>query len=179
MGNAELGIRLKQARGQSGMKQADVCEAVGIPKIQTLSAYERGINSPPIETLKNLSRLYGVSTDWLLFGECYAPLKEKTPRDYVEQLVDAVDHLKIDLESRFESYTNDSIVVLNLFSSPYEGMNSFIVKWERLRKLLDEEIIEQDDYNGLMKQKLNDLALHERTNNLSYIDSYDTQELPF
>lgn len=177
MGNAELGNRLKQARERSGKKQSDVCEAVGIPKVQTLSAYERGVNSPPIETLKNLSRLYGVSTDWLLFGESYAPLKEKTPNDYVEQLVDAVDHLKMDFDSWEDSYTHDRTVVLRLFSSPYGGLNSFIVKWERLRELLDGEIIEQDEYDGLIKQKLTDLILLDIPNN--FMDSYDTQELPF
>ena len=174
MGNTELGSRLKQAREQSGMKQSEVCESAGIPKVQTLSAYERGVNSPPLETLKNLARLFGVSTDWLLFGECCAPMKEKTPHEYVAQLVYAADHLKMSFQHEYLPGSFDHIVTLNLFSSPYKEMDSFVEKWERLRELLDKKIIEQHEYDELMKQRLNTLVLHELSNELLPFPPYDT-----
>ena len=55
MGNSEFGARLKKAREDAGKKQVEVCNIIGIPKVQTLSAYERGVNFPPIETLKKLA----------------------------------------------------------------------------------------------------------------------------
>ncbi len=68
MGDTNLGGRLKEAREQSHLTQAEVCEKIGVSKPQTISSYERGTNNPTLETLKELSQLYSVSTDWLLFG---------------------------------------------------------------------------------------------------------------
>lgn len=176
----ELGARLKKARENAGMKQVDVCQNVDIPKVQTLSAYERGVNSPPFETLKKLAKLYKISTDWLLFGENNIPAAEKSPLDYVKQLVDAADHLNLTFNNWEDYYSHENVIVLALLSSPYEGMGSFVEKWSRLRDLLDNGIIEQDEYDGLISQKLNALILTEKTPQKK-IDVYMNSdgELPF
>lgn len=179
MGSIELGSRLKQAREKAGLKQSEVCEAVEIPKVQTLSAYERGVNSPPIETLKKLILLYKVSSDWLLFGENSVHKMEKTPHDYVEQLVDSADHLCLDFDDWEDSYTHEKVIVLRLLSSPYDGMNSFVEKWSRLRELLDSKIIELDEYEGLMRQRINSLVLTEKIRKTIGEMPSDTEELPF
>ena len=61
-----LAMRLKQARKLSGFTQAEIEGALGIPK-STISQYESGRTSPPIDTLGTLATFYRVSTDWL-FG---------------------------------------------------------------------------------------------------------------
>lgn len=184
MGNVELGGRLKQAREQAGFTQSEVCKEAEIPKVQTLSAYERGVNSPPLGTLKKLAMLYKISTDWLLFGEKSSLKIEKNPRDYVEQLVDAADHLGLAIDSWEEGFAQEKVIVLRLLSSPYDGMSLFVTKWQRLRDLLDNEIIEPDEYEGLMRQRLNALVLTEMVSDDKTTDKTtdfmdDTERLPF
>ena len=179
MGSTELGNRLKQAREKAGLKQSEVCNAVEIPKVQTLSAYERGVNSPPIETLKKLILLYKVSSDWLLFGENSIHKMEKKPLDYVEQLVDSADHLHLDFYEWGDDYSQEKEIVLRLHSSPYDEMNSFVEKWCRFRELFDNNIIELDEYEGLMRQRINSLVLTEKIRKTIGEMSSDTEELPF
>ena len=180
MGSTDLGNRLRQAREQAGMTQVSVCESLNIPKTQTLSAYERGVNSPPLETLKELSRLYGVSTDILLFGENNVPKKEKSKEYYVRQLVDAVDNLGLTFECSRDSYTREPYFKIQLTDSKYVELDKFAEKWIRLRNLLDTKTIEQDEYDGLISQRLNSLELTE----ISLPDDlgtniYDPTDLPF
>lgn len=87
MGDTNLGIRLKQAREKAKLTQSDVCPKAGISKPQIISNYERGASSPPLETLKALSRLYGVSTDWLLFGQEYT-IKNVDLKTFLHFLID-------------------------------------------------------------------------------------------
>ena len=60
-----FGQKLKKARDDSGMSQAEVAQKVGVSQ-QNLSKYERGILEPNIETLGKLCDLYCVSADWLI-----------------------------------------------------------------------------------------------------------------
>lgn len=179
MGNTELGIRLKQARERAGLKQAQVIEQADIPKVQTLSSYERGINNPPIEILKKLSVLYGVTIDSLVYGEEHIPQKEKTPVEYVRQLVDAVDHLQITFESYTDSYTNASVHRLDLSNSRYLGLSEFAEKWVRLRSLLDSGIIEPEEYDSLITQRLNQLVLQYVEPDDGNLSPFERGELPF
>ena len=57
--------RIRILRHQKGYSQAKVADILGTS--QTMYArYERGANELPIRHLIALSRLYGVSTDWIL-----------------------------------------------------------------------------------------------------------------
>lgn len=69
-----LGNRLKVARDECGLTQEQVAKRISGITAQTISNYERGERDPDTDTLKTLSEIYKVSTDWLLFGEkVYAP----------------------------------------------------------------------------------------------------------
>lgn len=57
--------RLKLLRQENGMQQSDVAEKIGI-KTGTYSTYETGRCEPNGTVLKALSKLYGVSTDYIL-----------------------------------------------------------------------------------------------------------------
>ncbi len=163
MGDSEFGLRLKKAREDAHLTQASVCNTLGIPKTQTLSAYERGVNCPPLKMLKALAVLYGVSTDSLLFGKSNIPQKEKTKEDYVRQLVEAVDNLKLPLQSLADSFLHTTICEIVISDSCYTGLDLFAEKWVRLRDLLDNETIEPSEYEELITQRLNNLSLEERT----------------
>lgn len=61
----ELGTKLRELRRERGWTQAQVAERIG-GTASVVSAYENGIRQPSYEALIRLSRLYGVSTDYLL-----------------------------------------------------------------------------------------------------------------
>lgn len=62
------GLRLKEARKQKGLTQAEVAEMVGISQ-SGFSAWESGKTRIDAQSLSKLAALYGVSTDYLLGGE--------------------------------------------------------------------------------------------------------------
>ena len=62
---ARLGEKLKILRTFYGYTQLQVAETLDVDR-STLSYYERGRSDPPLSTLVRLSRLYKVTTDWLL-----------------------------------------------------------------------------------------------------------------
>lgn len=61
----ELGQRIRSRRERLGLKQLDIANALQVSP-QAVSKWERGENSPDIAILGALSKLLGVSTDWLL-----------------------------------------------------------------------------------------------------------------
>lgn len=60
-----LGERLRAARKRKGMSQMDVFDAVGISN-KSLSRYEKDDSAPSPEVLMRLSRLYDVSSEYIL-----------------------------------------------------------------------------------------------------------------
>lgn len=60
-----LGKRIRERREARGLKQADIANALQI-SAQAVSKWERGENAPDIALLADISRLLGVSVDWLL-----------------------------------------------------------------------------------------------------------------
>lgn len=57
--------RLREVREKAGMKQVEIGEKIGVcPNI--ISYFESGSRFPNTETLIKISKLFGVSADWLL-----------------------------------------------------------------------------------------------------------------
>jgi transcriptional regulator with XRE-family HTH domain len=67
----ELGQRIRQQREKCGLKQNDLASALQISP-QAVSKWERGENAPDISTLVPLSRLLGVSVEWILGAHAQA-----------------------------------------------------------------------------------------------------------
>jgi transcriptional regulator with XRE-family HTH domain len=58
--------RLKSARKNAGLKQAEVAEKLGIPSgASAISNYESGYAKPPADTLVGMAALYGVQVEAL------------------------------------------------------------------------------------------------------------------
>lgn len=68
----EVAIRLAALREKLELDQASFAKALGIEK-NTYNAYERGKRPLTIETAKKIRRRYGISVDWLLFGDIGQP----------------------------------------------------------------------------------------------------------
>ena len=65
MYSEQFASRLKEARVQAGLSQADVAIKTKIDRT-ALSKYENGKLEPNIETIGTLVELYKITTDWLL-----------------------------------------------------------------------------------------------------------------
>ena len=61
----DCGSIIKELRKEAGMTQGELGEKLGVIK-QTVSAWEKGISKVGNDTLITLSRLFGVTTDYLL-----------------------------------------------------------------------------------------------------------------
>lgn len=78
-----IGARLLAARKKRGWTIYDVQGYTSIPA-NTLSEYENDSLEVPSERLEKLSRLYGVSADWLLTGRDTAEnARRKWPEGFV------------------------------------------------------------------------------------------------
>jgi len=61
----ELGLRLKVERTKKQLSQKQVAERISVAS-PTLSGYETGNTTPPIDMLIKLSSVYNVSLDFLV-----------------------------------------------------------------------------------------------------------------
>jgi transcriptional regulator with XRE-family HTH domain len=57
--------RLREARLRAGLTEVDVRDRIGI-STRTVRAYEHAERLPGAQALAKLTRLYGVSADWVL-----------------------------------------------------------------------------------------------------------------
>lgn len=68
----EVSNRLAALREKLKLDQASFAKSLGIEK-NTYNAYERGKRPLTIETAKKIRKRYGISVDWLLFGDIGQP----------------------------------------------------------------------------------------------------------
>lgn len=67
-----VGMRLRAAREAKGLTQTQVADRFGVTK-GTVSAWETGAGDPGIYRLRELSKLYDVATDALLWEDSLTP----------------------------------------------------------------------------------------------------------
>ncbi len=80
-----LGEFLKSKRENASLSQGDVAKKLKYTSPQFISNWERGVSSPPIKVLKQLSDLYKVGTDELfnlILEHSITQLKTNMLREY-------------------------------------------------------------------------------------------------
>jgi len=80
--------KLKKMRGEKGLKQAELAEMLGVSQA-TLSNWERGVHDPDTAQLKELSRIFSVSTDFLLGHEPVIASEDQADQVYFRIAQDA------------------------------------------------------------------------------------------
>lgn len=151
-----LGKRLKAAREENGLTQQAVCEKINIQKSQNLSAYERDINEPPLYILKDLALLYGVTTDWLLFGDARSSEKKKSKKEHIGDFLAALDALGFKITEDFDWNGNPNGDIIIRLSSPYSGIKDLFSAIVRFGKIKSD--IEPDEYDALVQGKIERIA---------------------
>ena len=71
-----LGNRLKELRNKNQMTQEELGKLVNVTKV-SICCYEKGIRTPSLETLDDLSQVFGVDANYFL-GKDKFILKENT-----------------------------------------------------------------------------------------------------
>ena len=61
MATSKLATFLKKSRENSGLSQNKVGDLLGYSTAQFISNWERGISHPPVDSLKKIAHLYGIS----------------------------------------------------------------------------------------------------------------------
>ena len=72
----ELTERLAQARKARGLSQADAAERLNVSR-QAISRWETGVGTPSLDSLIQMSQLYGVSLKELVYGPEAAQPREE------------------------------------------------------------------------------------------------------
>lgn len=99
MTNNLLGSRIKLLRLNYGLTQVQVAEKLFMDRAN-ISHYERGVAVPPSETLGKISRLFGVTTDYLLGREDGETVLEQTLEQRVSALEKEIAELKGQVSER-------------------------------------------------------------------------------
>lgn len=74
-----IGTRLKKLRKEKGLTQTELGDMLNVTKV-SVCCYEKGVRVPSLETLEDISRIFGVSCDYFL-GNDVSCVREDTP-DY-------------------------------------------------------------------------------------------------
>ncbi|MGX6967295.1 helix-turn-helix domain-containing protein [Vagococcus teuberi] len=106
-----LGNRLKQARINKGLSQADVAEFLHISR-QSISRWETGKTYPDIDNLVELSRYYEVSIDELLTETkvLQKEINEKT--EQMNKNMEEIEEKQKKLTQLFSTESDESWVLL-------------------------------------------------------------------
>lgn len=88
-----LGSRLRKARENKGWSQTYVCKKLGISN-STLSGYERDYREPDADMISTFSRIYEVTTDYLLGSEKIVnipPMLQDIDEDLARKFIEAMN----------------------------------------------------------------------------------------
>lgn len=79
----KYGDRLKNLRENKGLKQKEVAEKIGI-KNNTLSSYESSKRQPDFNTLKELSKVYDTSIDYIITGNEHSKSSDEMWKEFLD-----------------------------------------------------------------------------------------------
>jgi transcriptional regulator with XRE-family HTH domain len=80
-----LGEKIKTLRIERGLSKKALSENIGINQ-SIISRIENDKNDPSAKTLIALSQFFGVTSDWLLFGDIH---QNKKDVDFLDEITDA------------------------------------------------------------------------------------------
>ncbi len=161
-----LANRLKEFRESLGLTLADFSNSIGL-KPQTYSAYEKGVNKPPIDVLIKIEDKYKISIDWLCG---FSNLTNKkinldTYADILHLLFELGFADGVELDSNFCKYLNNDAIfpfdvedykdVMMLYIND-TGINDALKKWKKMFDLFKNNIIDEEVYRLWIEKTLSE-----------------------
>ena len=104
-----MGPRIAALRRGAGMSQAELAQHLKISP-STVGMYEQGRREPSVETLAEMSRLFGVSIDFLVTGKTASQQEQEVISRLLLERVDLVDR-QLD-KRRVRPFSRQELAVL-------------------------------------------------------------------
>jgi len=131
MSNNVLASRINKLRTISGLSQAAFGASIGTSQA-ALSAYEKGIRTPSLDILIDISNKYHVSIDWLSgLSDIPNSAQTKTYADLIKSIVLLNDNNHLDI-----TLDRDS-AILNFISAD-KTLIEFFKEWNEMRTLRED-----------------------------------------
>ena len=157
---AELfGSRLREAREEQKLSQADVAAKVGITS-QSLSNYERGTQQPPLKTATNLAKALNVSLDYLCDNTEALPEEQhglKTFADLALFFTAWKDQGTCAINVNEVVVKGKSIGTVVVISLSHEGLIKYFSGLKKMSKLLEDGIIDKTIFGMWCAGQVNEL----------------------
>lgn len=171
--NNTLSDRLKEVRQNAKLNQKAFANIINTNQ-STLSAYENGDRTPPIETLIMISKAFNVSLDWLcgLNDNIYPEGELSTYKQLFHLIIQILSaHYPVSNEPICKysvNYPEDyKLCELNMTFSHDIKITTFFKDWDKIHNLYLDNTIDKDLYTIWLEKKLIEADI--------YFDS----ELPF
>jgi len=103
-----LGFRIAALRREAGMSQSDLAKQLQVSP-STVGMYEQGRREPSAEMLVNLSRVLGVSVDYLLTGSASEQETQQLNRLLLGRITSADRHLQ---DRKDRPFSREELAVL-------------------------------------------------------------------
>lgn len=104
-----LGARIAVLRREQGMSQGKLAALLGVSP-SAIGMYEQGRREPSGEMLVAMSRIFGVTTDYLLTGQPAQPTDQQVLEQVLQSRLDRVDaHLNL---RRDRPFSREELAVL-------------------------------------------------------------------
>lgn len=142
-----VGTRIRQLRTELGLTQQEFSKKIGI-KAATLSAYEKGDNTPSAEKLYLISKEFNTSIDWL-FGIDAKNEKNNYYSDIVEKIISITLSSSVEItnivrggESFLDLILSDTVI------------QCFLRDWRGMLKLYQNKTIDFELLNPWIEKQL-------------------------
>lgn len=165
-----ISANIKEALNKMGKNQAWLARETGV-KPQNISAYIRGVSIPDLSTICRIADKLGVSIDWICGRniEQENPEKEKTLGDIAREIlymddmsgvffssITRTEQRCVSFKGEYPEYEDfDVEYPAIVFSSG--NMCSFIKDWQKIRSLLNSNIIDEELYQLWVDKHISDL----------------------
>ena len=149
--------RLRQARTNAGMNQAELAKESGL-SCATISSYERGLKAPNVSIAAAIARVLRVSIDWLVgLDDNQTPQQPSTLGDCAQIMFDAVwewerqgiiDRIEIggNAQERLTLKLSDGLLL------------DFIQDWAKVHEMYTEKVINLEMYEAWVEKRIRELA---------------------
>lgn len=176
-------IRLKELRQSKGMTQSQLASKLGMSS-RTIASYEQGVNEPSIATIKKLSELFDVTSDYLigLTNIKTTDLTVATISNYLGLTPNTIFHLHVYQENQCKQEYSDELhrasalkqsqmlSTLNMFFDPSCDLLDSITDYLNFSATHFKNF--HDDSPDALAP-ISDLELWDDTTKMGYSEDYD------
>ena len=142
--------RVKELRNKAGLTQKELAEKMGV-SINTVVSYEKLQKSPSLDMAKKMATFFNVSLDWLSgMSNDIDSFQIHSPSDLIKLVIklDSVDKIAFKNIAEIDDMPEMVTVIDD------NSLKSFVVEWQKIKKLKDSKTIDEDLYNLWIEKQI-------------------------